>query len=254
MKTKSFFVAALLSLTALNATAGDDDKNLFNHLSVGVTIGTPGVGIDLGMPIGDYVQVRAGFTAMPTIKVKTDLDVNAPQVEGFSIPAAVEIEGKSNIMNGSLLFDVFPFKTSAFHITAGAYVGKSNVVKAYNTHSGEMKDLYEWNKANPDKQYGAELGDYLLTPNAQGNFDALIKTASFKPYLGIGFGRAVPKTKRIGVSFDIGCQFWGSPKVFCNDTELKKENVSGDAGSVIKTISKVSVYPVLNFRLCGRIF
>ena len=53
--------------------------------------------------------------------------------------------------------------------------------------------------------------------------------------------------------FDLGVQFWGTPKVYCQDKELNKQDVDGDGGKAIKTLSKVTVYPVLNFRLCGRI-
>lgn len=254
MKTKYLFASVAMLFVASTASAGDENNNLFNHLSVGITAGTTGVGVDLGMPVGNYVQVRGGVSFMPKITLTTDLDIDAPQATGFNIPSSIEVEGETNMVNGKLLFDLFPSKKSSFHFTAGAYFGTSDVVKAYNTEDGKLKDLYDWNKANPDNQYGAELGDYLLTPNSAGNFEAEIKTASFKPYLGLGFGRAVPKTKRVGFMFELGCQFWGSPKVYCNGTELDDEKVGGDAGGVIKTISKVSIYPVLNFRLCGRIF
>ena len=93
-----------------------------------------------------------------------------------------------------------------------------------------------------------------------------IEVAGFRPYLGLGFGRAVPK-KRIGCQFDMGVQFWGRPDVIApmynksaypsksgyTEGKLDKASVSGDDGGFIKTLSKITVYPVLNFRLVGRI-
>ena len=111
---------------------------------------------------------------------------------------------------------------------------------------------------------GGELGDYFLTPNPSdnGNVKAYAKVSKFRPYLGIGFGRAVPK-KRIGCQFDLGVQFWGTPKVYAptyNKTtgtyqheQLTEDKVGSDAKGVLKTISKISVYPVLNIRLTGKI-
>lgn len=54
--------------------------------------------------------------------------------------------------------------------------------------------------------------------------------------------------------FDAGVQFWGSPKVYCNDHKLTKEDVGGEGGDIMETLSKVKVYPVINLRICGRIF
>lgn len=259
---KKVLTVALLAVALASQAADDADKNFFNHLSVGVNAGTPGVGIDVAMPICDYVSVRAGVSVMPDIKVTTDLDINAPSdygsYGGYDIPDEAEIEGKVGFTNGKVLFDIYPFKASSFHITAGAYFGSSKVIKAYNTQDGLLLGVTKFNEAVdngtiPYDKIGVELDDYLLEPDENGNVDAYIKTSSFKPYLGLGMGRAVPK-KRLGFMFELGVQFWGSPKVYCQDKELTESNVGGDGGGIIKTISKVSVYPVLNFRLCYRIF
>lgn len=233
-------------------------KNCFNHLSVGISLGTTGIGIDAAMPICDYVQVRAGVDFMPNIKANTDLDIDVPNVPGYTIPESIEVEGKVGFTNGKILFDVYPFKKSSFHVTAGAYFGSSKVIKAYNKEDGILQDVANFNNDVEQGLYpgqekiGVVLGDYLLEPDDDGNVNAHIKTAAFKPYLGIGFGRAVPKN-RISCMFDLGVQFWGTPKVYCNDHRLTEKDVDGDDGGIMKVISKVTVYPVINFRLCGRI-
>ena len=112
--------------------------------------------------------------------------------------------------------------------------------------------MAEDNKDNPGNEMGSELGDYRLTPDDKGNISAEIKTASFKPYIGLGIGRAVPK-KRIGFMFEAGVQFWGSPKLYCNGDRLTEDDFNGEDGGLMKTLSKITVYPVINFRLCGRI-
>ena len=237
----------------LTAGAQEKDKNMFNHLSVGVTAGTPGIGFDVAAPIGNYVQVRAGVAFMPSIKFGTDLDVSdGSEIAGYKIPETVEVEAKVGFTNGKLLFDVFPFKRSSFHITAGAYFGSSAIIKAYNKKDGLLADLAEYNRKNPGNEIGYELGDYLLTPDDKGNISAEIKTASFKPYIGLGIGRAVPK-KRIGFMFEAGVQFWGSPKLYCNGDRLTEDDFNGEDGGLMKTLSKITVYPVINFRICGRI-
>lgn len=254
MKLNYIGLAFLMMLVSSVTANAQEDKNLFNHLSVGVTAGTPGFGIDVAMPIGNYVQARAGFATFPKIKADTDLNINAVEVPGYNFPQSVGIEGKTGFTNGKLLVDVYPFKSSSFHVTAGAYFGSSTIVDAYNMEAGILKDIADYNAtAAVGEQVGYELGDYLLKPDAEGNVKAKIETAAFKPYLGLGFGRAVPK-KRVGFMFELGCMFWGSPKLYCNGDRLTEESVGGDEGGIIKTMSKITVYPVLNFRLCGRIF
>ncbi|MCD8288986.1 MAG: hypothetical protein LUC26_03615 [Prevotella sp.] len=232
------------------------DNNMFNHLAAGITVGTPGIGADVAAPIGNYVQVRAGFATFPQIKYSTSLDVYVPEeatTVGYNIPGEVEVEGKTGFTNGKILVDVFPFKRSSFHVTAGAYFGGSTVVKVGNKVDGALSEINRYN-ANEgiNDPIGLELGDYLITPDADGNINAKIKTNAFKPYLGLGMGRAVPK-KRVGFMFELGCQFWGSPKVYCNGERLEEDKVGESDGGIIKTLSKIKVYPVMNFRLCGRI-
>lgn len=247
-----------MMLAAVSTQAQSSDKNMFNHVAVGLSVGTTGIGIDAAAPVGNYVQLRAGVDFFPQIKGNYDLDITSPQVPGYNVPSSIEVQGKTGFTNGKILVDVYPFKNLALHVTAGAYFGSSEIVKAYNREDGALIDISNYNNAveqglipNGEK-IGVELGDYLLEPDDNGNVNAKIKTASFKPYLGLGWGRAVPK-KRIGFMFDLGVQFWGTPKVYCFDKKLSSDDSNGEDGGLIKTLSKITVYPVLNFRLCGRI-
>lgn len=52
---------------------------------------------------------------------------------------------------------------------------------------------------------------------------------------------------------ELGCQFWGTPKVYASDHQLTSENLGGDDNGAIKMMSKIQAYPVISFRLCGRI-
>lgn len=228
---------------------------VFNHLSVGVGVGLTGISIDLAAPITPYVAVRGGVDIFPNIKYKTDLDIEGENLSGYTGARSFEVEGKTGLTAGHLLFDVYPFKSSSFHLTAGAYIGKDKIVTLKNTQEGALMDITRYNNSLPagQKKIGLDLGDYLLTPDERGNVDATLKVQSFRPYLGFGFGRAVPAKHRFACNFDMGVQFWGTPKVFVRDHELQKGEATGDSGEVLKYISKATVYPVINVRLVGRI-
>ena len=209
--------------------------------------------------------------------------VDLNQYPGGNLPNKLEVQGKLDNTLGHILIDIHPFKTS-FHLTLGAYFGKDEIIDVYNKESGFLKPINAYNEAiinanSPSadpgvkqvvndynlKMIGGELGDYFVTPNPAENGDvrAYAKVKSFRPYVGLGFGRAVPK-KRIGCQFDLGVQFWGKPEIYVPTYDkaaktYQYEKIDGDkagedAGKVLKTVSKVSVYPVLNFRLVGRIF
>jgi hypothetical protein len=63
----------------------------------------------------------------------------------------------------------------------------------------------------------------------------------------------VPR-KRIGFRTDIGCMFWGEPTIKCNGKTVSATDAGGDEGKIIRAISRIKIYPCINFRLCGRIF
>jgi hypothetical protein len=217
-------------------------------------------------------QINAAYKAMHP-GAGDVIDMSNP-IFNNKLPEKMDVEGKLKNTTGHLLVDLYPGGGS-FHFTLGAYFGPDEVVQVYNKEDGFLSPITQWNEAvrNPDPSYaayiagqemiGAKIGKYFFTPDPadKGNVEANIKVKGFRPYLGLGFGRAVPK-KRIGCQFDLGVQFWGKPEIIAPTYEngvykkqtIEEGDVEGDGGAAIKTVSKIAVYPVLNFRLVGRIF
>ena len=275
---KKIALVLFVALTAVASANGQEKIKFFNHLSVGVDAGLAGFGADVAMPIvSRWVDVEAGFTIMPKFKYSTELDLDrfdykdangVSRVLDKTNLKEIPVQGKLNMVNGKVLFNFYPMAISGFHITVGAYFGKSSIVEVYNKIDGQLSpineanaeiDKYNKNIAIPNgleqqQKIGLELDDYLLTPDSKGNAKASLKVHGFKPYVGIGFGRAVPKTKRIGFKVDLGAMFWGSPDIVDHNGHSLLSGIGSDDGGAIKVIKKFKVYPVLNFRLCGRIF
>ena len=224
------------------------DLRILNHLSVGAEVGTMGVGLDISMPITPVVDVQAGFSMVPKVSFNTSLAMNKP----FSGIDKVPVKCQTLMKNGKLLVNVMPipFLTS-FHVTAGAYIGPEEIMGLYNPEP--LLEVAEHNALYPDDKRGLALGDYLLEPDASGNIDGKLKVFLAKPYVGIGIGRGVPKGK-IGFKFDIGCVFWGKPTVYCNNMEVLNTEEGGKGKDAMRIITKFQFYPVMNFRLCGKIF
>ena len=237
--------AMAMALFSMPAQAQDkvEEFGIFDHLSAGLTLGTTGIGIDLAAPVTEYLQVRAGYNFCSGIKYKEDIDYRAKGQP----TKKTEVEGKLHLGTAKLLLDVFPFRNTPFHFTTGFYIGTDEIIKAENTIPVTAFDKGE----------GILIGDYIVEFDQDGIAKATIKVNKFRPYVGIGFGRSVPR-KRIGVSGDLGVMFWGKPKLYEKQTgmdlEVTKSDLGSDSDKYFDIMSKITVYPVLTVRISGRIF
>ena len=59
-------------------------KNILNHMDIGVNVGTVGIGIDLAVPVTNYVRIRAGYNYMPRVTINSDFSVKTQSGEGVS--------------------------------------------------------------------------------------------------------------------------------------------------------------------------
>ena len=250
-------VMALLSVQTVSAQKDSEDFGLFDHVGIGVSLGTYGLGFDLAAPVTDYAALRAGVSFIPTISYKDDVNINDSNP---LINSNIDIEGKLNTFDIKLLADAYPFKGSAFHFTAGVFFGKKELISVNNT-SPIINDPSKYGKL------GVKLGDYRISTDKNGNIQADVAINKVKPYLGLGFGRAVPKKSRVSVSCDLGVMFWGCPRLgamtkddWGNETYHKfksselDEYDDEDLKDGLETAEKIKVYPVLNIRISGRIF
>ena len=252
-----------------NSVKAQYDNGIFNHMSLGVTLGTTGIGIDVAAPLTDHFAVRAGYSFMPKISPTFDADFHGTddwlkKEDNSGYYSHTDIKGTLKMGDFKLLVDYYPMKSNGFHITAGAYVGNSKLVEA-KSMDHFINETY-WGTAGPE--LGSGSNTYTVVSDAEGVIRADVKVNSFKPYLGIGFGRAVPK-KRVACSFDMGVQFWGKPSVwtkisddFGNEYQkVDRNRITNDSEDAyedirdgIKTGEKIFVYPTLTFRIYGRIF
>lgn len=288
MKTKRFFtVLCALALTVgASAQIDEDDKQLFNHVGAGVSVGLDGIGFNVATTITPYVQARAGISFMPKIEVNDiDVDLNigdneVQQANAFidkfnqlglgegpighiNPPKELSMSAKLNMTDFKLLFDIYPTKTSPWRLTVGFYAGKSQLLEAWTTNCGdELQAITQYNTALQEHKsladqfnlnpIGLEVGEYLIQPNGD-QARAFLKVNGFKPYIGIGSGRAISTKHRFSFAWDLGCQFWGTPTIYVMDKPLDKDSSIDGEGGIIKNVSKITVYPTLSFRFNGRI-
>jgi len=249
MKKLSVICAMLLAVFNLQLHAQEKQENTlgyFNSLAIGANVGTTGWGIDLATPIGQYLSLRAGFTIVPNFSISDELDVDV-DVAGYSGSHPIDVEGSIGRTAGEILLNLYPFKRSSFFITGGAVFGGDKIIKLKG-HSDELAHYQDL-----AGKVGIEIGDYIIPVDKNGNVSGGIKASSFRPYVGLGFGRIVPKNKRIGFLFELGVQIHGTPEVYTDYGNINTLLQEAD-NEFTDILNKITVYPVMRFRFCGKLF
>lgn len=260
---------AALALMALPLQA--QDSNALSHFSLSAGLGTTGITADLGTMVSDQVGLRAGIDFMPKIKHSTSLSLTlinqTEEIDVSQLPERrVEMQGTLHNTTSHALLDIYPSRRyDGFHVTVGVYfAGKEKIVDAVCGENELLKEVADLNARRGDYadipigygQVAAKLGKYNIMPDDDGNVSAYITARKVRPYLGIGFGRAVPSASRLNCQVDLGVQFSGTPHVYngVSGEELTAEGAQGEDGGYLNTISKMKCYPVISVRLSGRFF
>lgn len=251
MKKKLVFLCGLLLSVAM-LQAQTMERGLFNHLGVGVGVGTEGVSVGVAAPLTKYLEVGAGLNIVPQIRINADLDVyqkSSPNGSG----RYYSVDGKGEFGRTTYDFKVncFPFPgSSSFFVAAGLSFGGKSVVKL----TGSSEDVRAELAAHPELRgdMSVDFNDYILDFDDNGEVHGTLEVAAVRPYLGIGFGHLVSK-HRIGARFEIGCQFHGKGRVMQGGKEVTLPAQNGDTSLFTDIINKATVYPVLKFQLTGRI-
>lgn len=259
---KKILIACALALTTVTSVVAQESKEFYglaNRLAVGVGVGTEGIGIDASTCLTKWCSVRFGLNFMPDFSMKTDVDVDYRNLASSytdywsnTLPNEGQMEVKGTLKRTTidLKADFYPFpNASSFFICAGFSFGGEKLIKVTG-HSDDYAELVQ-----RGEDLGISIGDYNVPIDENGNVEAGIKVNGFRPYLGLGFGRLVPKN-RLGFRFELGVQFHGKPKVYADgysEDEIKDilDKETDDDFSDI--MDKLTMYPVIKLSLRGRI-
>ncbi len=265
---KKFLLCSLVLLFgAVSAHAvGREERDLlvrrpFSNFAIGVSAGTTGIGASVATPLCRHVYLRAGFSTAPISANFTYDDFDfydlvsdwaeiAPSVADDLNNVELQLKGKLQMSSGHVLFDIVPFRrgASSFFISAGLYFGSGKLV----TVSGKFDDatMQTLEDCGIDiTEVPIDIADVEVMPNADGSVSADLKVKSVKPYIGLGFGRPIPR-RRVGFRFEMGALFHGNPEV--TSKNIKHGN-SEELNDVNKFLKDFKVYPQLNFQITVRL-
>ena len=244
------FAIATIALLSLNCLAGKPQDGVFKHLGVGVGAGTNGISVELSTPITRWVQMRAGISMLPNFKLNTDADVTySLSSNGYTqdVDDTIDLGGAFGRTQGSIIFNIYPLPWGSFYVAGGLYFGGNKLLKVKG-HSDYIAENYD-----QIQNAGVEIGDYNIPVDRYGNVKGGLKVKNVRPYVGIGWGRAVPNN-RINFGIELGVQFMGSPKLYTDHGNIL-DNIDGEGSNDIQEVmDNLKVWPVLTFKLSGRIF
>ena len=276
-----FTIAVLMLLLPLAAQEKEQSDMCFlKHLTLGGEIGTMGIGLEVATPLHPNIRLRAGIVALPfALREHYEQGMDLVSMKGNSydymvaqnkqivdalseaglpltssgVPETVDMEEKLRRIEGKLLLDFYPEANGCFYVSLGVYVGGGKQRKV----QGEVEPAYARavevaNAYLPaDDQLEYFMYDdqhayytYKVGIPSSGKLDYNRRILPVKPYVGIGFGRMLPKRK-LGCHFDFGMLYRGRWKVD-SDTSFKEY--------VDYPYRWTSIYCVASLRLAGRLF
>jgi hypothetical protein len=231
------------------------DNAPFSHLNVALRASTVGGGLEFATPLGKLFDARAGFDYLTGNVPYSNFslnDDNGNMYDAFGYVPDLRMKEKLNMVHGHLLADFHPVAKGIFHITAGVFIGTSNLnadgfLANSNNDPAELKGGYEWPKVIVD---GREI-----------DFDGGKSTADIylgnavKPYLGLGLGNAVTRG-RVGFKFELGLLYQGdySLKQGGQDIDTINEKGINDMKDADRYTKLLRWWPMLNLQLTYRIF
>ena len=222
------------------------DYGYFNSLGLGLSVSTVGVGLEVSTPIGNYLALRGGVSFMPKFTVTDEVNADLKGVpQGYPQSAEVELEGSTKRTTGELLLNLYPFRSNGFFVAAGASFGGDKFVQITG-HSDELQQLIA-----AGGSAGLQIGDVSIPVDQNGNVSGGLKVSAVRPYVGLGYGRAVP-SKRINFMLDAGVQLHGTPEVYSDFGQVDQLMAEVD-NDFTDIINKLKVYPVIRFRICGKL-
>lgn len=273
---KILFAVLAMVLGIQSMSAQDDFYAPGKRVGFSVGIGAmDGITLEGAVSLSKWCSGRVGVDIMPGVsysdnssyKIDNQLSTEANiylASRGIFLPeyANLSLKGSVGRTQVHVLFDAYPFPNkSNFFVTAGFYFSGRKFIKADGRTDKELIQAKQALMESPEfmseaEKLGVNIADYDVPFDDNGNINAGIGVGGFRPYVGLGFGRAIPK-KRVSCRFEMGVQFHGTPKIVdSNNNNLLDVHAGAleDKKDDVKKIMEVfTVLPVIKFSIRGRI-
>lgn len=248
---KKLIISGLAMFMSLTSVMAQEETGIGNHLGWGVGFGTEGFNASIATDMTPYAELEFGVNWAPGF-ARTESGDAFYFKEDNKRHGVGDMDIKAKVNRATLDFkgSVYPFATNE-NFTSDLFValGVSFAGKEIASLEGTLNT-----SEGADKQKYVRAGKYLL-PLDGNKADASARVNSVRPYVGLGYGRLVPKNN-LGFRVELGCQFNGKIKLYKGDNEcelLSKHNIATDT-DMQDVMDLFSIYPVLKVSLRGKFF
>ena len=264
---KKLIISGLAMFMSLTSVMAQEETGIGNHLGWGVGFGTEGFNASIATDLTQYAELEFGVNYAPGFSRKSDGGVfHSPELGqnrkyiNYTDKKPVEIGVKTSINRATLDFkgSIYPFATnenfsSDLFVSLGVSFASKEIasIEGSCTSAGISEDDLK-------QEMFVRAGKYMLPVDKKSGelvVDGSCRVNSVRPYVGLGYGRLVPKNT-LGFRVEAGCQFSGSVKVYHGDEEVKLlSDYNIEAKSTAKKFMDFfSIYPVLKVSLRGKFF
>jgi len=204
-------------------------------MALGLNFGMPGVGLDFAYKINESFSARVRYQALP-------FEINDFEytLDGQDLLADVTL----NFSQIGIVADYYPFQSSSFKLMAGVSYFINN---SFSATVAINDTLY----VGEDGDDADDLGDFVFYPDDIGTISIASEWGQIVPYMGLGFGRAVPN-KRVGFGIELGAYYIGAPDVNVDATGMLTETSEEEAG-LEEGLAEYAWLPQINLRLSVRL-
>ncbi len=218
---------------------GKNEETQFRGVFTDVTVGTQGIGMDVGYSFNKCIKLRVRGTML--------------QYEREVVWSNVNVKSKLKNSCCGLILDVHPFG-GAFRLSAGVNIAPLHVDAAGDLSSVGVRDgIYS-------------LGDYEYKVEGAGRVFGRYKWNTFQPYIGFGWS-FISKSEHVWFfSTDLGVNIIGKGKMSVGydgkvtqrykgtgaefspvDMSALEDSIREEGKDFFKIADKMVVYPVVHF-------
>lgn len=223
--------SAMLAQQEASQSSADSIVTLSSKHAIGINFGTQGLGLDYAYRINPHFSAR-----MRGMYTNFEIQDYPYTLDGQDINVNVALD----LQHVGLIFDYYPSKNSSFKLMAGAaYFLQNNISLGIR-----IQDTLYIGDDGPDPD---DKGDFVYYPDDIGGIDLGVTWNQIAPYVGLGFGRAVPKG-RIGFALELGAYYTGAPQIESASYGLIEISKAEEA-ELQDNLAQFAWYPQMNFRL-----
>lgn len=232
----------------------DRRKHIFlNQIVLSGSVSTMGIGIEASTALSDHFMLRSGIDFFPkSIGIPDKIRINDKVLfDQVGCYPDYKVKFKPQVFTGHVVVDYYPNKFRHFFLSAGVYVGVTDIKAEgvlVDPESGERVKLKDPKGEWPTLR----LRNQRLNIDG-GQLNATIRAGEIiKPYLGIGYGRAIPKYKHDwGYRIELGALIQPTDEIRQGGHRAPVDYTS-PVINIDKYFKWIKVWPVLSCKVTFR--